>query len=508
MLSLSDSKMSTVFRLCLRRQHQLSASRFRCHRAQLIRDNVLSPVQVGHHYFSDRALGYSPMAQSSTSASSATAKMPTAQDVTTSGGVWAPTSAKRDKMSELLLALEEGQSTLDDAATPEQLLDLYLADGLDAIVKAAERDTSFVALTSVVQDVDTWMEEKAIELPEDLRQVQWETYLRDVSRKAASLASDYPAGRCLRNVRDFYERKPTEPETERDDELVPSVDQVYEDCVILYRFKLLQAEADQLLESWDTLTRVSDADIDRAAVKGVALDSQASILPLSKLNNVLRSFVVGTCEDRVAATWDLMDRDGDGLVEDHEMDQVAYMVVNPIENSLKTLFQAALKAYPVRASLDSLDKTGQDSESSTKKGWRARRREKRAEKRLQRIFNNTLQTHFRDEVEMPHRLRCIYAWANKAHQDNRIDSIHVETSDWGSRQRYVELQPKISLEEFKEVQKEHFSHLDRVGQDLVKSFRENLLVDQGKGRQNSELKRDCLAFLAVVSVIDFIILSL
>lgn len=449
------------------------------------------------------------MAQPSPSSSaSAAAKMPTSQDVTTSGGVWAPTSAKRDKMSELLLALEDGQITLDDAATPEQKLDLYLADGMNAIVKAAERDASPKALGPVVQDIESWMDEKARGLPEDLHQVQWESYLREVSRKASEYASEYPSGRCLRSIRDFYEWKPSENETEPECKLTRLIEQLYEESVILYCLYLLQAEAEQLLGSWDILTKVSDADIDRAAVKGVSLNPQASTLPLSKLNDVLRSFVDGTCEEKVAATWNLMDRDDDGLLEESEMDQVAYLVVSPIENSLQTLFQAAVEAYPVRASLDSLDKTGKDSESLPKKGWRASRRERRTVKHLQKIFSNTLKTHFRDEVEMPHRLRCIYAWADRAHQDNKIDSVHVESSDWGSRQRYVELQPKISLKEFQTVQKEHFTHLDRVGQELIKSFRENLLVDQGKGRQNSELKRDCVAFLAAVSVVDFIILSL
>ena len=465
-------------------------------------------VQVGTRLFSDRALGYNPMAQPSPSgSSSSTAKMPTAKDVTTSGGVWAPTSAKRDKMSELLLALEEGQTTLDDAATPEQQLDLYLADGMDVIVKATEQNASFEAMTSVIENIDTWMEGKARDLPEDLRQVQWETYLKDVSKMAKSMALEYPSGRCLRNIRDFYEWKPSENDAEMKDELT-SVDQAYKDSVILYRLYLLQAEAEQLLESWDVLTKVSDADVDRSAVKGVALEPQASTLSLSKLNAVLHSFVAGSCEDRVAATWDLMDRDGDGLLEDNEMDQVAYLIVNPIEKSLQSLFQAAVEAYPVRASLDSLENTGGGSEISRKKGWRERRRERHTEKRLQRVFSDTLKTHFRDEVEMPHRLRCSYAWAEKAHQANKIESVHVESSDWGSRQRYVELQPKISLEEFKEVQREHFTHLDRVGQELIKSFRENLLVDQGKGRQSTELKRDCLAFLAVVSVVDWIIVSL
>ena len=77
---------------------------------------------------------------------------------------------------------------------------------------------------------------------------------------------------------------------------------------------------------------------------------------------------------------------------------------------------------------------------------------------------------------------------------------------WSSRKRYVELSPKISLPEFREVQQVHFTHLDRIGAEILASSREDLWVLQGKGRQNRELMRDCFAFLAAVSVIDYLIL--
>ena len=51
---------------------------------------------------------------------------------TAGGGVWAQTSAKRDKLGELKMELdwEKGQKTLDDVATPEQALDLLLVDAV------------------------------------------------------------------------------------------------------------------------------------------------------------------------------------------------------------------------------------------------------------------------------------------------------------------------------------------------------------------------------------------
>ena len=456
---------------------------------------------MGRRCFSDRMLGYSPMAP--TSQSDQSAKMPSAQDVTTAGGVWAPTSAKRDKIAELTLALNEGQKTLDDAATPDQKLDLYLADGLRLIAKAVEREAGDSA---ALNEVEVWMDEKAKELPTDLQKANWEAYLQEVSNKASSLAATYQIERCLRYVRDFYERSPDDGVAELEGDMT-GVEEAFEACVNVHRLGLLQAAADDLLGSWDTLTRVSDADIDRAAVQGIELDPQAPALPLSKLNNVLLTFVGGTCVDRVASLWSLMDRDGDGLLDSSEMDKVAYLTTAPVETSLQALFQDSLQAYPVRAPLAYLS-LDSHAMSSSKSGWRQRRREKRIRERLLRIFQNTIKTHFVDEVEMAHRLRCIYAWADKEHQGNRIDSIQVEASEWGGRRRYVELEPKISLQEFREVQIVHFPHLDRIEQEILTGFRENLLVDQGKGRQNRELQRDCLLFLTVVSAIDFIIVSL
>jgi hypothetical protein len=121
------------------------------------------------------------------------------------------------------------------------------------------------------------------------------------------------------------------------------------------------------------------------------------------------------------------------------------------------------------------------------------------------MFERTLRVHFLDEVEMPHRLRCIYAWANKGHQGNKIDSVLVDESGWTGRKRYVELNPKIFLPEFREVQREHFGHLDLVGQEFVKSFREELWIDQGKRRNRKKLMRNSALFLAAVGSTDFLI---
>jgi hypothetical protein len=112
---------------------------------------------------------------------------------------------------------------------------------------------------------------------------------------------------------------------------------------------------------------------------------------------------------------------------------------------------------------------------------------------LTKTFKATLACHFCDQVETPHRLQCIYAWADKSHQSNKLESNIVHSSDdWGAassivgRKRYVELLPKISYTEFRNEQANHFPHLDKIGEEIVMSFKEDLWVMQGKRRQSTK----------------------
>lgn len=84
-------------------------------------------------YFSDRLLGHSPMAPSMPLPGQEESKIPTARDVEIAGGIWNPSSAKRDKIAELKVELLPDQYTLDDAATDQQMRDLNLADGVQWI---------------------------------------------------------------------------------------------------------------------------------------------------------------------------------------------------------------------------------------------------------------------------------------------------------------------------------------------------------------------------------------
>ena len=494
-------------------------------------DKALAPSSIHVRSFSDKnlnLLGYSPMSPppNTPAGSSSTSGVPSAQDVSMAGGVWAPTSAKRDKLAELKTEMfAAGQMTLDVAANEQEKLDLYLADGISCIVRTADSVAVDSAEAAPLQAMDDWLTEQTTKLnrlPSDLHQVQWEEYLKNVVAQVDSVLSTLPADRYLWKVRDFYdvsgEQAGNDKDKDKKAENTADVDAVselqqavavsdtFQQSVVRFRLLLTKAAAEHMLNSWKTITAVSDQDIDRAAVLGETLESHRSTLSMEELHCVLRAYLTGTCKDRVDAVWKLLDRDHDSLLDEAEMNLVSRTTVEPVRIALSTLMQETLNAYPVRAPLPAPDATRPDD--IPRPGWRQRRREAKAKKKLTKMFQKTLKKHFDDEVEMAHRLRCIYAWAEKAHQDNKISSIQVEEMGWSGRQRHVELNPKISFSEFLEVQQVHFTHLDRIGAEYLKSFREDLWVAQGKGRQNRELQRDCGIFLSVVCLIDFVVIAL
>jgi hypothetical protein len=235
-------------------------------------------------------------------------------------------------------------------------------------------------------------------------------------------------------------------------------------------------------------------------VDGIQLntDPAATQIPLVQVEALLESYLQGNATTRIDAWWSLLDKDNDGLLQESEMNSVCQLAITPVGKALEALLAEALQAHPVRTTLTA-------DGSWPKMKWRQRRQETRHKRLLGKMFTKTVQQHFVNEVEMPHRLRCIYAWANKRHQNNAITSVVVDEIAWTGRKRYVELPPKISLSEFREVQQEHFTHLDRVATEYLHSFREDLWIVQGKKRQRSELMRDCALFMAVVCGIDYAI---
>ncbi|CAJ1969658.1 unnamed protein product [Cylindrotheca closterium] len=473
-------------------------------------------LNLARRAFSDKLMGFSPMAPSAPSSpqQQGESRIPTAKDVTTAGGIWAPTSAKRDKLNELRTELKDGMESLDDAATESQLQDLYLVDGLQLISKTIDSTTDIT--TPVIAECSEWLVEQQAKMPEGMDKDKWEAHLAIVKEHIDTMKNSHisSTSNCLKDVRDYLDPTSIEEQDELEkhtsEPLLQVQDEPFSQAVLLLRFQLMEAAMEHFLASWDACTTVSDGDVDRAATQGISVEPQARTLPTAKVYKYLFAHLSGSCSERVDAAWDFIDKDDDGLLDESEITLVAELCLAPVQLALPRLFELALNEEPATeadlaaAALEASD--GDAKPSPPQKGWRQRRREANMKKQLIKMFDKAVQKTFEDEVEMPHRLRCIYAWAEKAHQDNKLESIMVE-SGWSDRKRYVELSPKISLPEFREVQREHFTHLDRIGTEILKSYREDLWVLQGKGRERKELMRDSALFMAVVSLADYLILA-
>lgn len=468
--------------------------------------------------------------------------IPTERDIAMAGGVWAITSAKRDKLGELKNALGEDHDTLDDLATEDEVLDLHLVDGIKLIAKVTdsnlekdiENDDDDVM--KVLNEFSAWLgnqqndNDNPSQEPNEINRTELGIKLDVVSAKLENLLETVPSDRSLRNIRDFLdpgdisealkdykgEDNPLSSDNKNDDNNLSMDTAQFWDSVTRYRLLLAKSAIDHLLESWKMFTTVSDADIDRAAAEGIALQPEVDTVSLDRVIGFLQTNVSGSCSDRLTAAWDLMDRDRDGSLDEQEMHQVARLCLAIEVDAMQTLFEETLDAFPVRAPLAAMgsDGDGDDeilsaAEAAAPKGWSQKRTEKNTKKRLIKMFKKNCTKHFDVEVEVDHRLRCMYAWANKADQDNQLKSVLVdEEIGWTGRKRYVELSPKISEAEFREVQGIHFKHLNRLGSEIAESFRADLWVLQGKRRERKDLIRNSFLFLAGVSAIDYVILML
>ena len=85
-----------------------------------------------------------------------------------------------------------------------------------------------------------------------------------------------------------------------------------------------------------------------------------------------------------------------------------------------------------------------------------------------------------------------------------MEQVHVN-NDLTGWKRYVELQPKISYNEFRLLQQEMFEMLDEIGTSYMKSYREDILIVQGTGRQNRQTYKEAAAFFAIVTAVDLLI---
>mmetsp|Transcript_15658 Transcript_15658/g.28433 ORF Transcript_15658/g.28433 Transcript_15658/m.28433 type:complete len:519 (+) Transcript_15658:1-1557(+) len=509
---------------------------------------------------------------------------------TTGGGVWAQTSAKRDKLNELLTELNtsgvetgtKGMETLDEAASVQDKLDLEFADGLKMVAKFVDdgmknNDTDEASIKDLKNAV-TMGDEASLAAKNATKQMfqllesastleEWEkskfeATMHEVIRVlstglppdpnlknpvAGSLDTAHPFCYLREFVKDSEENSGDSEDTEdtsiADEEEVEVeqqlqilnnvVTQAFSSSTELYRTLLLRATAQTLLENWDTITTVTSGDIDRAAVAKTAISPQRSTVNAKNIQKLFESYSNESSKEWVQSWWDILDADGDGLIDEEELTTCVDLATKPVHLALSDMVYMSLEVCPMRtASLGSNEATAwflggetisdinttSDTNPSAaattdnKLSWRIRRRELKARKMLTKTFQATLKRHFRDQVEVSHRLRCIYAWADKSHQSNKIDSIVVDATDeWGAassivgRKRYVELEPKISYAEFRKEQARHFPHLDSIGEEIAMSFKEDLWVVQGKGRQNKELRRDIFLFLLSISVVDVVI---
>ena len=465
-----------------------------------------------------------------------------------------------------------GMESLDFAANSEEKLDLAFADGLKCIAKCVDGNIPNTAIhkkddANPMQQVSN----KTIEATQQLFQMlssvseekEWARpkFEATMSEAIRILSSSLPADPSLKKpvagsldltsslcyVREFVQEKyrettdltkegPSFADSDNHPNLQNEIDalnqiitQAFATSVHVYKTLVLRAVAQTLLDNWDSLTTLTSGDIDRAAVgkPGSALQQQRATVDAKSIQKLFEAYNTSPCCDWVKSWWEVMDVDNDGLIDQEEMNTVVDMAMKPIHVALKQIVDLSLEVCPSRRvglgkeaenawflggdDTSSLENTSANANVSSinKLSWRNRRAELTSRKTITKMFSSTLSRHFRDQVETPHRLRCIYAWAEKSHQNNKIDSVLIDASEeWGAassivgRKRYVELEPKISYQEFRDVQVKHFPQLDKMGEEIVMSFKEDLWVMQGKRRQNAELRRDCFLFLAGVCLVD------
>ena len=594
---------------------------------------------------SDNLLGYNPMSNQSSTNKNIKSK-PTASGTgtgapgkdgdaqkpsgpaigvdsfTDGGGVWAQTNAKKDKLGELRMELnfDAGQRSLDDAANKEQQFDLWLVDGIRAVVsfvdgvelrgecvqQLREHLVTGQAHVSGIPCLDDFytllreFQEVTIQQGQEgkcqIGKGEYEKHLNNLMTHVEQIRLHHPAAPPIQSgkeatgattptafsknstksnsqssllyIRDIMEYTPpneptkissktpaataaakTPASTAEPSEMIPAslekdlsqpLIQPLTECSEYFRILLLQACLLQLSTQWDDLMKISDADQDRAATKGETI-ANLEYINVITLHRVLEAFGTKGCVERTESLWNLMDRDEDGLLDQVEMNQVVYMSLKPVEAAMRTFVEDCIEVWPLRGGFPLLEDdsssfaAGGGEEVSLsldvkKKGrykkWKEEKKEKKTKKVLLKLLDKAIKRHFDTDVEIPHRLRCCYAWADKKHQDGNVQSVLVENSNSGAsgdsstdaasssgggggfmsaRKRFVELDPKISYAEFRDVQKQNFPHLDRIAHELCTGFKEEVWILQGKGRQDAETRKEALAFLGVVSLIDMAI---
>jgi hypothetical protein len=470
-----------------------------------------------------------------------TMRIPTAQEAVI-GGIW-QTSSRAAKLAELKAELVDlKMDSLDQRASERQRLDLWLVDGLVGIDRFASQpilhaddnltsnsnnivqpllqmlsslDNHRQEPTSTVAATSTTSKDSIIQQQEQhWNQTQCKEFIEAFEDRMKKVLGQLPPDRCLALTRDYYE-----VEDSVENQLLPMpnddnmITQYWDEAVLRWRISMTLAVAEYLRMNWNVWTTPTDYEKDRAAVQHRQATTIETV-PAQKITAILDNLLQGESKQRMDLLWNLFDHDNDGLIDQTELQQLCQALVTPIGKALDTFVQEALQAAP----MGSLE-----INPSKIMSWRQRRRERADRRLLTKMFRKTIRNHFSEELQMPHRIRCCYAWANKAHQNNRIDAVVVDEQSYSSsssssssstitnimgRKRYVELPPRISLAEFRQVQIIHFPQLDNVGGEILRAFRDDLWIAQGKRRQNRELAWDCALFFTGVSIADYFITTL
>ena len=454
--------------------------------------------------------------------------------------------------------------TLDLAADAQEKLDLEFADGLKMVAKFVDDGVKISATINGLSGVAALGEEatKAADnlfrlldsvsaAEEGIQKSEFEATMHEAIRilsaglppdpnhkkpVAGTLDASNPLCYMRQFVEDLVENKDDKTCEDREVEeeinrLNDIVARAFSSSTMIYRTLLLRACAQTLLENWDKLTTITSGDIDRAAVSKTSLPPHRTTVNAKNIPKLFDAYANGSCNEWVQSWWNLIDDDGDGLIDEEEMNSCVNLAMKPAHMALLDVVYLSLEVCPLRTfgsadtnawflggeDISDISATGggtdppaaSSSDPVRKFAWRNRRRELKARGALAKTLRATLGRHFRDQVEAPHRLRCIYAWADKSHQNNKLDSIVVDSNDdWGAasssvgRKRYVELHHKISYPEFRKEQARHFPHLDKIGEEIAMSFKEDLWVMQGKRRQNRELRQHGVLFLFGISLVD------
>jgi hypothetical protein len=354
--------------------------------------------------------------------------------------------------------------------------------------------------------------------------------------------------------------------------LTVGITQPLAQCQLYLQLTLLESCIQLLIQSgWKEFMIPSDTELDRQAAQDTITTSSSSSssssrtqrMNVKKLHTALLLHLQGSCLERIQALWNLKDTDDDSRIEKEHLESLIVWAIRPVQDTFYTLVSTSLSACPVRLSPDDSSyqydvqqeqafyrqefwyylssfsrflSSREEAEqlqhissptiairSSTSfrsryKNYKNRKEMQRVQKYMMKYVNKTIRYHFDREVELPHRLRCIYAWADKEHQQGKVESVLIPDTPvllnpnsllslvQGQRKRFVELEPKISFLEFQSMQKIHLAHLDRIGGELCTSLKEEVWIHQGKKRQGVEFRKEAMIFLSLVTVIDFMIM--